>query len=58
MALHPDGITVATGQVGTRPAVRIWHSLSLATVSILQGVHAHGIAAIAFGGSKSHLVTL
>ena len=41
---------VATGQVGKTPFVCVWDSSSLDTVSILQGGHERGIAAIAFSG--------
>lgn len=48
LALHPDKIQVATGQVGKDPYICVWDSYTLATVSILRDVHTHGVACLAF----------
>lgn len=50
LALHPERSLVATGQIGKEPFVCVWDSVSLKTVSILQGGHERGVAAIAFSG--------
>ncbi|KAL0180613.1 hypothetical protein M9458_023019, partial [Cirrhinus mrigala] len=48
LALHPDKIQVATGQVGKDPYICVWDSYALTTVSILRDVHTHGVACLAF----------
>lgn len=48
LALHPDKVQVATGQVGKDPFICIWDTYSMQTVSILQDVHSHGVACLAF----------
>ena len=48
MALHPDGQTVATGQVGKKPYICVWDSSNLQTLSILKDVHSHGVASVSF----------
>lgn len=48
LALHPDKIQVATGQVGKDPYICVWDSYTLTTVSILRDVHTHGVACLAF----------
>ena len=48
LALHPDKIQVATGQVGKDPYICVWDSYALQTVSILRDVHTHGVACLAF----------
>ncbi|ESN91898.1 hypothetical protein HELRODRAFT_181954 [Helobdella robusta] len=45
---HPDGVLIATGQVGKQPYMCVWDSTSLETISILKDAHEHGIVAIAF----------
>lgn len=39
---------MATGQVGKDPFICIWDTYSMQTVSILQDVHSHGVACLAF----------
>lgn len=48
LALHPDKVQVATGQVGKDPFICVWDSYSMQTVSILRDVHTHGVACLAF----------
>ena len=48
LAIHPDKIQVATGQVGKDPYICIWDTYAMQTVSILRDVHTHGIACLAF----------
>lgn len=48
LALHPDKIQVASGQVGKDPYICVWDSYTLTTVSILRDVHTHGVACLAF----------
>lgn len=48
LALHPDKIQVATGQVGKDPYICVWDSYTQTTVSILRDMHTHGVACLAF----------
>ncbi|MGH0182479.1 UNVERIFIED_CONTAM: hypothetical protein FKN15_009768 [Acipenser sinensis] len=48
LALHPEQVLVATGQVGKEPYICVWDSYTVQTVSILKDVHTHGIACLAF----------
>ncbi|CAF95573.1 unnamed protein product [Tetraodon nigroviridis] len=48
LAIHPDKVQVATGQVGKDPFICIWDTYSMQTVSILRDVHTHGVACLAF----------
>lgn len=48
LALHPERVLVATGQVGKEPYICVWDSYTTQTVSILKDVHTHGIACLAF----------
>lgn len=48
LALHPERVLVATGQVGKEPYICVWDSYTMQTVSILKDVHTHGIACLAF----------
>jgi len=50
LALHPSKTLVASGQVGKSPFICVWDSISLDTISILQGGHERGIAALGFSG--------
>ncbi len=48
LALHPDKTLVATGQIGKEPFICVWDPVTLDTVSILQGGHERGVAALGF----------
>lgn len=48
LALHPEHVLVATGQVGKEPYICVWDSYTVQTVSILKDMHTHGIACLAF----------
>lgn len=56
LALHPERVLVATGQVGKEPYICVWDSYTVQTVSILKDMHTHGIACLAFNleGQVSH----
>ncbi|XP_051957235.1 echinoderm microtubule-associated protein-like 6 isoform X1 [Xyrauchen texanus] len=58
LALHPDKIQVATGQVGKDPYICVWDSYALTTVSILRDVHTHGVACLAFDGDGQRLASV
>uniref|UniRef100_UPI00358E5FDC echinoderm microtubule-associated protein-like 5 isoform X4 n=1 Tax=Myxine glutinosa TaxID=7769 RepID=UPI00358E5FDC len=58
LALHPDRILVATGQVGREPVVCVWDSYSLQTTSIMKDGHTHGVACLAFDVTGEFLVSV
>ena len=51
LAISQDRQFVATGQVGKKPTVRIWHAVSGALLTMLPVVHQRGIAALGFSQS-------
>uniref|UniRef100_A0A3Q1EQL2 EMAP like 6 n=1 Tax=Acanthochromis polyacanthus TaxID=80966 RepID=A0A3Q1EQL2_9TELE len=58
MAIHPDKIQVATGQVGKDPFICIWDTYAMQTVSILRDVHTHGVACLAFDSDGQRLASV
>ncbi|XP_037602711.1 echinoderm microtubule-associated protein-like 5 isoform X2 [Sebastes umbrosus] len=58
LALHPERVLVATGQVGKEPYICVWDSYNVQTVSILKDVHSHGIACLAFDLEGQCLVSV
>ena len=48
LALHPEKVLIATGQVGKEPFICVWNSMDVQTVSILKDGHKQGIAAMSF----------
>lgn len=48
LALHPEKLLVATGQVGKDPYICVWDSMTVQTVSILKEGHKQGVAAMGF----------
>ncbi|XP_035283834.1 echinoderm microtubule-associated protein-like 5 isoform X4 [Anguilla anguilla] len=58
LALHPERVLVATGQVGKEPYICVWDSYTVQTVSILKDVHTHGIACLAFDLEGQCLVSV
>ncbi|XP_074487309.1 echinoderm microtubule-associated protein-like 6 isoform X4 [Sebastes fasciatus] len=58
LAIHPDKIQVATGQVGKDPFICIWDTYAMQTVSILRDVHTHGVACLAFDSDGQRLVSV
>ncbi|MEJ1269606.1 hypothetical protein NN561_000417 [Cricetulus griseus] len=58
LALHPERVLVATGQVGKEPYICVWDSYTVQTVSVLKDVHTHGIACLAFDLDGQRLVSV
>lgn len=58
LALHPDKMLVATGQVGKDPYICVWDAATVQTVSILKDGHKQGVSAISFDkeGNVSHKI--
>lgn len=48
----------ASGEIGVRPAVHVWDTRTLTTLSVLRGFHRYGITQLDFSPSGEHLVTL
>ena len=48
LALHPEKILVATGQIGKDPYICVWDTLSVQAVSFLKNGHSQGIGAVNF----------
>ena len=46
--LHPDGVTIATGEIGAKPWIYVWNSDTKEIKSSFKGVIIKGVAAIAF----------
>ncbi|KAB0375028.1 hypothetical protein FD755_013520, partial [Muntiacus reevesi] len=58
LALHPERVLVATGQVGKEPYICIWDSYTVQTISVLKDVHTHGVACLAFDLDGQRLVSV
>ncbi|MED6237433.1 Echinoderm microtubule-associated protein-like 6 [Ataeniobius toweri] len=58
LAIHPDKIQVATGQVGKDPFICIWDTYAMQTVSILRDIHTHGVACLAFDSDGQRLASV
>uniref|UniRef100_A0A3B3IJQ9 EMAP like 6 n=1 Tax=Oryzias latipes TaxID=8090 RepID=A0A3B3IJQ9_ORYLA len=58
MAIHPDKIQVATGQVGKDPYICVWDTYAMVTVSILRDVHTHGVACLTFDSDGQRLASV
>ncbi|GAB5573088.1 echinoderm microtubule-associated protein-like 5 isoform X3 [Prionailurus iriomotensis] len=58
LALHPERVLVATGQVGKEPYICVWDSYTVQTISILKDAHTHGIACLAFDLDGQRLVSV
>ncbi|XP_035687635.1 echinoderm microtubule-associated protein-like 6 isoform X3 [Branchiostoma floridae] len=58
LALHPEKVLVATGQVGKDPYICVWDTYSTQTISILKDGHTHGVAALAFDKEGNRLASV
>ncbi len=62
LAVHPDGVTVATGEDGAdAPAIIVWRAQFVGaqcpqTEAILRGAHTHPIAFLAFSPGDGRLL--
>ena len=48
LAMHPDGVTCATGQMGKKPSIVVWRTDTLAPVCVLEGMHRRAVCQLAF----------
>lgn len=52
-----NGSLVATGELGTMPAIHIWNTRTLESLQVLKGIHSKGIHLLAFSHDDRMLVT-
>eukprot|EP01033_Poteriospumella_lacustris_P007987 gene7987-5748_t len=57
LAVHPEGHTVATGEVGKFPRIVLWDANTGITIRTFQG-HKKGVAALAFSSDGHMLVSV
>lgn len=58
MDVHPEGVKVATGEIGAKPSIFIWDSVTLLPICQFKGVLTKGIATLAFSPSGDKLVAV
>ncbi|CAG9466595.1 unnamed protein product [Pedinophyceae sp. YPF-701] len=59
IAVHPDGATVATGQVGAEPVVKVWDSKTMRELATLKHAYGNrGITSLAFSPDGELLATV
>merc|ERR1711959_837996 len=56
-AMHPDGRTIATGQLGKHPVVLVWDSITLELKATLRG-HKRGVTTLNFSASGNTVVSV
>jgi len=56
-AIHPDGVHVATGQLGKHPYVMVWDSTTLELKATLRG-HKRGVSTLAFSQSGNTIASV
>lgn len=56
LAVHPEGHTVATGEIGKFPKIVIWDANTGVTIRVIQ-FHKRGVVNIAFSGNGELLVS-
>ncbi|XP_055878559.1 echinoderm microtubule-associated protein-like 6 isoform X2 [Biomphalaria glabrata] len=49
---------IATGQIGTKPTIHIWDSVTKETLSIIQGGHSKGVCSLDFSCTGKNLVSV
>lgn len=55
--MHPDGHTVATGQLGKDPVIHVWDSVTLERKATLAG-HKRGVVSLAFSKSGNTIASV
>ena len=58
LAMHPDCVTAATGQVGRKALLCVWDTYTMQTYSVIRGFHDHGICSLGFSSDGSKLVSV
>lgn len=57
LAMHPDKVQIATGQVGKSPQIIVWSSKTLEATSICKGGHTDGVGILTFDKSGEKLAS-
>ena len=52
-----DGSLVATGELGTMPAIHVWNSRTLESLQVIKGIHSKGIHLLAFSADDRMIVS-
>lgn len=55
LEIHPDGVKVATGQIGAKPLIFIWDTNTLVPLCTFKGQLTKGIVSLAFNPSGDKL---
>ena len=58
VAMHPDGVHIATGQIGKDPAIHVWSSTNMEPVATLRGVVKRAVAALQFSPDGKFLAAV
>eukprot|EP01017_Pseudomicrothorax_dubius_P040457 TRINITY_DN6328_c0_g1_i1.p1 TRINITY_DN6328_c0_g1~~TRINITY_DN6328_c0_g1_i1.p1 ORF type:complete len:614 (+),score=151.97 TRINITY_DN6328_c0_g1_i1:60-1844(+) len=53
--VHPDGVTVVTGELGPKPTIYVWSSETMMPLHVLKGGVIKGIATVAFSLSGARI---
>jgi WD40 repeat protein len=56
--MHPDGVLVATGEIGKSPKVIVWSSADCKPHAVLTGLHSRGVNNVAFSREGNRLATV
>ena len=54
---NKDGSVIATGELGFHPAVHVWNSRTLESLSVIKGLHTAGVHLLTFTNDDRMLVT-
>jgi len=57
-AVHPEGHTVATGEVGRKPKISVWDSNTGSTLAVCSGFHTRGVNLLQFSSSGKFLISV
>ena len=61
LAVHPNGLYVATGQLGAKPCIQLWEAARsgpLRNMQTLSGFHTRAVVLLAFSDSGNHLASI
>ncbi len=58
MAVHTDGVTVASGELGESPVCYVWNSRTLKVLATITGFHVHSISSLCFSADGSILASV
>ncbi|XP_066956728.1 echinoderm microtubule-associated protein-like 6 isoform X2 [Macrobrachium rosenbergii] len=58
LAVHPEGVLVATGQIGRDAVVHVWDGLNQKIMSLLKNGHSKGVSSVAFSADGERVASL